>query len=188
MDAFADLLANSREFYFYLAIGGSVIFVFQLVLILIGIGGDDFDVVSDADSSDLDLSGGGDLTLVSFFSIRSLIAFVTFFGWAGFFWGHTIAGFLISIFCGLVMMVLTTLTVWLFIRMQKSGNVNNEDFLGQVGSVYLTIKADETGLVTVRLPDCTRQIRALADEELKAGTTVKVVDILGGDLFKVEKI
>ena len=188
MSALADFLANSREFYFYLAIGGSVIFIFQLVLILIGIGGDDFDVVTDSNSSELDLAGGGDLTLVSFFSIRSLIAFITFFGWAGFFWGGTITGFIISIFCGLVMMVLTTLTVWLFIRMQKSGNIKDEDYLGQIGSVYITIAAGESGTVTVRLADCTRQIRAMADEELKAGVAVKVVDILGGDLFKVEKI
>ncbi len=190
IEQFNRFLSDSREFYFYLALGGSAVFVLQVILMLIGIGGAE-DADSTFDPSDVDLGGPGELSFVSFFSLRSIVAFLAFFGWAGFFWGGMgIGGLVIAVFCGLVMMVLTTLIVWLFIRMQQSGNLETADFIGQTGSVYLGIPAGRMpgGMVTVRFAGCTRQVKAIADAALSSGTPVKVVEAVGHDCYVVEKI
>lgn len=192
METITNFLENySREWFFYLAIAGSAIFVLQMIMTFIGVGGDNFDtdVSADFDSSDIDMTGGGDLSLVSFFSLRAIIGFLTFFGWAGFFWGNTLGGFLLSICCGLLMAVLTTLVVWFFVKMQQSGNLGSDDFIGKTGAVYLSIPGgDGSGLVTVQFPSCTRQIKAIAGEEIPAGKPVKVIELVGSDLFRVEKL
>jgi len=191
VDGIIDFLHNSsREWFFYIAIAGSAIFVLQMAMTFIGVGGDNFDtdVSTDFDSSDIDMTGGGDLSLVSFFSLRAIIGFLTFFGWAGFFWGNTVGGFILSVGCGMLMAVLTTLVVWFFVKMQQSGNLSQEDFIGKAGTVYLSIPGgDDSGLVTVQFPNCTRQIKAIAADEIAAGKPVKVMEVIGNDLFRVEK-
>ncbi len=187
MGALDSFFANSVEFCFYLGIGGSVIFLVMLVMLMTGLGGDDFDS-GDFDPANVDMGGDGALSLVSFFSIRSLVAFLTFFGWAGYFWGGTLGGFIIAVICGLVMMTLTTLTVYFFIKMQQSGNIEPPEFIGKTGTVYLSIPADGIGTVTAILNGCTRQIRATAAEALPQGAQVKIVAVVSPDCFKVEKI
>ncbi len=189
MQELNELLANSREFYFYLALGGSAVFIIQLFLILTGMGGDDLDA-DNFDPSNVDMTGGGDLSLVSFFSLRGLVAFVTFFGWAGYFWGHNVTGLAISLLCGVGMMAMTTLIVWFFLRMQQSGNIGDAEFVDKTGVVYLGIPGGDaaSGVVTVQLPNCTRQIKAFAAEPLSSGTPVRVVGVVGTDYFRVEKI
>ncbi|MPN42329.1 hypothetical protein SDC9_189886 [bioreactor metagenome] len=87
------------------------------------------------------------------------------------------------------MAVLTTLVVWFFVKMQQSGNLKGDDFIGKTGAVYLSIPGgDGSGLVTVQFPSCTRQIKAIAEEEIPAGRPVKVVELIGSDLFRVEKL
>lgn len=188
LDSIGEFLAGSRSFYFYLALGGSVLFAIQLVMMLAGLGAETPDT-GDFDASDVDMGGAGELSLVSFFSLRSLLAFVTFFGWAGFFWGGSgWTGFLIAILCGIFMMTLTTLLVWLFMKMQQSGNISEADFVGREGSVYITIPEGGKGTVTVRFSNCTRAVRAVADRELLRGTVVRVVELIGADTYKVEPI
>ncbi len=189
LDRIGEFLAGSRSFYFYLALGGSVLFAIQLVMMLVGLGAEAPDAAGDFDASDVDMGGAGELSLVSFFSLRSLLAFVTFFGWAGFFWGGSgWAGFLIALVCGIFMMTLTTLLVWLFMKMQQSGNIGEADFVGREGSVYITIPEGGKGTVTVRFAHCTRAVRAVADREIPRGTVVKVVELIGADTYKVEPV
>ena len=190
MEAVNNFLANSSEFYLYLGIGGSVIFIIQFIMIMIGMGDNPFDVSGDVDADAIDLAGGGDLTLVSFFSIRSLVAFLTFFGWGGYFWGQTVNGFILALLCGIAMMVLTTLAVYFFFKMQHSGTISDEEFVGQSGTVYISIPggSENSGMITVNMPNCTRQLKAFADEPIPSGAHVKVVKAVGESYFKVEKL
>ncbi len=190
-----QFLIENRSFYFYLALGGSVIFVIQLLFSLFGGADSDADSGADADTdfdaSDIDLGDAGALSMVSFFSLRSIIAFLTFFGWAGYFWGDRgWGGLAIAVFAGAVMMVLTTLLVWFFLRMQQSGNLRTADFLDRTGTVYLGIPAGRAagGMVTVNLEGCTRQVRAVADEALPTGTNIRIQEAIGPECFLVKKV
>ena len=162
-------------------------FILQFILSLAGLHGEtDFDADFQVDAHDV-----SDIHGLNFFSIKSIVAFITFFGWAGYFfadrgWG----GLGIAFLSGAVMMALTSLVLWLLLKMQQSGNVSTQDMIGRRGVVYLTLPAERGpgGLVTVTLPDRTRQISARSDEELKTGTEVVIESDLGGGLFLVRRL
>lgn len=184
MDTFNNFLADSNSLYFYIAIVGSGISLIMFALSFLGHDGDIGDI---SDGGDISLGDGG-FDMVSFLSIRSLVAFFTFFGWAGYFWGDSFGGLVISLICGLSMMVITTLLVYLFSKMQQSGNIAPEEMLEKTGRVYLTIPGGEaSGVVTVTLESCTRQIKAISTQEIAAGSAVKITKIITNDLFEVEK-
>lgn len=182
-----EMLAQAQGFYLFLAVLGSVFFLFQLVTTLLGgFGSHDFDDGS-FELQDHDVTDLFGLKLVS---IKSLISFVTFFGWAGFFWGKQgWSGFFIAFGCGFLMMFLTAFSVWILLKLQQSGTVSAADCVGCSGTVYLPIPADRQsgGQVTITLPGGTRQSRAVADEAIGRGEAVIVREALGSDLFLVEK-
>lgn len=182
-----------ENIYWILAIAGTVVFAIQFLMSVVGIhagGGDtDFDLTG---ASDVDPAGAtaSDLGELNFFSIKSITAFVTFFGWGGVFWGNQgWTGLLLAVASGAVMAVITTLIIFFLLKLQQSGNLTTNSFLNQTGTVYLTIPASRSGAgkVTVKLPTCTRQIRAFADEELSTGTQVVIVEALSSDTFLVKK-
>ncbi len=183
------LVTNSRNIYLFIAILGTAIFALQFVLSMAGLHGD----VDGGDGADfqIDAHDVADIHGLNFFSIKSIVAFVTFFGWGGFFFNHLgLGGLAIAFFCGLVMMFLTALVISLLLKMQQSGNVSSADLIGRNGTVYLTIPGERAsgGLVTVTLPDRTRQISARADSEIKTGTDVVIESDLGGGVFLVKPI
>lgn len=179
-----DFLANSERIYLFLAVVGSVFFLYQLFSSLFGVGFDD--------SADTGIDHGADgLEGLKFLSIKGLVSFITFFGWAGYFWGGCgWIGFLLSVGCGLLMMFLTALVLFFLLKMQQSANLEPSDFIGCTGTVYLTIPAGKVagGQVTVSLPGCTRRVPAVALDELKTGATVRVVEAIGNNLFLVEAV
>ncbi|MGE4563866.1 MAG: hypothetical protein AB7F32_03270 [Victivallaceae bacterium] len=184
-----QLLSNAGGFYLFCATFGSVVFLFMLfVTLFFGGGGQDLD------SADADISvhgHEGEIAGLKILSIKSVISFLAFFGWAGVFWGDRgINGFLISFGCGLLMMFLTSLTLWLLLKMQQSGNIRPVTYIGCRGEVYLSLPPGRApgGKVTVHLPHCTRQIAAVADEAIASGTPVKVTEMITDELFVVTKI
>lgn len=183
-----DLFANANKIYLFLAVFGSVLFVLQFCLTLFG-GGD-----HDMDSADTDASvhgHSGELAGLKLLSIKSVVSFMTFFGWAGVFWGDRgINGFFISFGCGLLMMFLTALTLWLLLKMQQSGNIRPQSFIGCRGDVYLSLPPGRApgGKVTVHLPHCTRLVNAVSDDAIPSGTAVKIVQMITEEIFVVAKI
>jgi hypothetical protein len=196
-----EFLSNSRDFYFYLAVISTIFFVVQFCMAMFGAAshGDididhnlDFDHGLDThtDASeihDTDYSGISDINL---FSIKSITAFVMFFGWAGFFWGDKgFTGLAIAVVCGVVMMFLTSLVIFLLLKMQQTGNIGSADIVGRVASVYLKIPGERSasGKITVKLQNCSRELRAMADEELPRGTQVIIKEHIQGNCYLVEK-
>ena len=183
-----EFLAGGRSVYLFIAVTGSVILALQFILSMTGL---HTDVDADASGADFDVNANdvSDVAGLNFFSLKAIIAFITFFGWGGFFYGHLgIGGLGIALLSGLVMMVLTAFLVSLMLKLQQSGNITAEALVGRHGTVYLTIPAGRApgGLVTVNLPGCTRQISARADEEFKTGTVVTITEDLGDGSFLVK--
>lgn len=190
VDSVREFLTNSTDFYFYLAVVSTTIFIVQFCFAMIGGMGNDMDHDMDTDASDIsgtDYSGIADINL---FSIKSITAFLMFFGWAGFFWGDKgYLGLGIALACGFTMMLLTSLVIFLLLKMQQSGNINSSDLVGRVASVYLRIPGERsgTGKITVKLDSCSREKKAIADEEISRGTAVLIKEHIQGDCYLVEK-
>ena len=182
---------NIQNAYFFLAVAGSVIFLVQFVITLTGMGGEsDLGEVVDGSSTEVEVSDAADASGFNFLSIKTITSFVTFFGWGGVFWGDRgLAGLFIAIGCGLAMMFITAFILSMLLKLQQSGNITGKDFIGQHGVVYVSVPAGRTGQgrITVEFPGCTREVQALADEELRQGEPVEVVEALGPELFLVKK-
>ena len=182
-----EFLAGAGNLYLFIAVTGSVIFALQFIMTVAGIHSD---VELDGAGFDVDSHDISDIQGLNFFSLKAIVAFVTFFGWGGYFYGHLgWTGLAIAFGCGLIMMFLTTLVVSLLLKMQQSGNITPAELVGQRGTVYLTVPAGRApgGMVTVTLPGCTLQVSARADDELKTGTAVVISENLGGGSFLVVK-
>ncbi len=185
IETVGEFLANSHKIYLFVAIAGTTIFVIQFLMSVAGIHGGEVDLDGDIDVHDV-----SDIHGLNFFSLKSLVAFVTFFGWGGYFFAHLgWGGFAVAVLSGGVMMVLTALVIWLLLKMQQSGNVSDAELIGCSGTVYLTIPDHRApgGIVTVALPDRTRQVSARADFEIKTGVDVVIEQSLGGGVFLVRK-
>ena len=180
-----DTLARAQGVYLFLAILGSVFFVFQLLTTLFGGGGEhDFD----EGSFELQDHDGFDLHGLKLLSVKGIISFVTFFGWAGWFWGDRgWLGLALAFVCGSLMMFLTALSLWLLLKLQQSGTVSDRDCVGRSATVYIAIPAGRQpgGQITIALPGGTRQSRAVADAAIPRGEAVVVRESLGADLFLV---
>ncbi len=192
MESAGEFLADSRNIYLFLAVFGSAIFAVLFTLTAVGLHGGEADAGLDGVPDDFppeahDISG---IQGLNFFSIKSIVAFLTFFGWGGFFFGHLgWGGFAIALGCGLLMMFLTALVISLLLKLQQSGNLRGADLLGRRGTVYLTVPAGRRpgGIVTVLLEHCTRQVSARADEEIATGCDVVIESDLGGGVFLVRR-
>lgn len=176
--------------YWVLAVAGSILFILTLLFALMGAGG--------LDEADFDTDLGApvehpDTGMLDFklLSLRSVLAFMTVFGWGGVLWGHLgLKGFLLAFFCGLFTMVMTAYLVYLVMKLQGSANVKKEDFIGKEGSVYIEIPGGSQGegKVTVSIGGETHELKAVADEKLPSGTGVKIISLAGSRRYKVEKI
>ena len=175
--------------YWGLAIFGSIFFGITCVLAIIGVGGLDEGMDIDADGVSLDHVDHGFLDF-NLFSIRSILAFLTVFGWGGVMWGHYgVWGFVGAFAAGVATMFLTALVIWALMKLQSSGTISNRQFLGLTGSVYLSIPGGRTeaGKITVRLKGATHELKAVADEAVPTGSAVVVEEQLADSLFLVRR-
>ncbi len=179
VSASGELFAGSRSVYLFLAVLGSIIFVIQFIMTVFGF---------DHEMIDTD---GAELAQLNFFSLKGIVSFFTFFGWAGYFWADQgWVGLLLALFFGGMMMGATALLLWGMMKAQRSGNIEPKDFEGETGSVYLSLPGGRKsgGIVTVKLGTCTRQVGAVSDTPLPSGTPVRVEKFLSEDCYLVKSI
>ncbi len=175
---------------------GCTLLTVQIVLQLMGMGGDT-DVHFDADvGTDLDAGDVESNIFFGFLSFKSLTAFLAFFGLTGLACGK------LGISSGALTIVLSTLagigagTVVMFIMrglsaLQASGTVNLDDAIGQSARVYLRIPARSggAGKITVTVGGQERELQAITPgEELPTGSRVEIVRRVEGDTFEVVKV
>lgn len=208
MLAFMENL-NGLELLFALcAIAGGTLFIFRLILMFMGHVGDtdvdghvDFDGMHDVGGVDVD--GGHDFaghdasdSDVSFklLSLQGITAFLMMFGLVG--WAmmsqgdyHPMIPIIAGTAAGLATFWVMGKIFQFAISMQSSGTLKLQNAVGQEGSVYLTIKPNESGKVQVAVQNRMMILDAVAEgsQEIKTGQAVRVVKVVAGKLV-VEKL
>ena len=147
---------------------------------------DSVDAVGGVDGvdGDTDLDPSGSLKLLS---LHGLTSFLMMFGLVGFaMYHHNNLGVAASLGGGTVAGLLSFWIISQLFRfiygLQSSGTLRHKDFLGAEGVVYLTIRENEPGSVTLTVNG--RQIEVSAASRdgsaIPTGTRVKVVAMHGG--------
>lgn len=181
-----ESLSSPHQVFWFIAIIFSVLFFIQFILLLIGLDSDsgDFDHTGDAGSFDHEFSA---------LSIRSIIAFFTFFGWTGVLAIHNHFNVWVAVLsasiAGLAAMFIVAYMVYKFSQLEQSGTLNLYNALDQPGEVYLSIPAEGKGLgkVHLKVDGRIRELDAITQGEiLKTGTHIKVIEIMDGNVLKVE--
>lgn len=183
-----ETLTSAHQVFWFIAIIFSVLFLIQFIFLIIGF---------DSDSADFDQSGevGSFEHEFSALSVRSIIAFFTFFGWTGVLALNNelnvwLAVLLASV-SGMSAMFIVAYMIFKFAQLEQSGTLNLYNALDKPGEVYLTIPAQEkgTGKVHLLVEGRIREIDAVTSgDTLKTGDHVKVIDILDGNILKVESM
>ena len=175
--------------YWGLAVGGSLFFILNLIFASFGGVDNPGEVAEDGTFDSLDHVDTG-FEDFHFLSLRAVLAFVSVFGWSGVVWGkYGFWGFLAAFVFGLIAMSLTAFAIWGMMKLQHSGNVKTDDFVGKTGTVYMQIPGgDRHGKVTVTVGGATREVAAVSEEPLATGTPIKIVAVIDQSLFRVEKI
>jgi len=175
----------------------SVLFLWQIIAMLIGLGGDshghpgDVGMSHDHDTGPAAAHSGDGIGFV-LVSIRSLLAFGTLFSWAGTLYlsagTPVIMAILYSIVWGVLAMFGVSYLLYSLLRLQETGNATVWSAVGEDGSVYMDIPHDGIGKVRVPVSGAITFVNARSrnGEPLKAGTKVKVVGIIDDNTIEVE--
>ncbi len=184
-----NALGGLQQVFWSIAIVFSLLFLIQVVLTLVGVDGDfDPDAVSEGGNFSIDPS----FTLLS---VRSVIAFFTFFGWAGVLaLSKTLPialTILVALSSGFAAMILVAYTMYFFAQLGEVGNINAKDFLFQTGIVYLSIpgRRKGTGKVHITIKNSLREMDAVTEgETLATGQSVTIVEVLDDQILVVEPV
>ncbi len=168
------------------AVIGSLIFIVQMVLTLIGMDSSDMEV--DFDGADtMDLGGG-----ISLFSIKNFVNFIVGFGWTGVCLGSSITNKWLLTFIATLVGVAFVL-MFFFIKKQTkklehNGAFDITDCVGKTVDVYLRIPADQSGKgkVQVSLNGSVHEFDAMTEGEvLASGQKAKVLSVVDGSTVLV---
>lgn len=175
-----------------IAIATSLIFIIETILTFIGIDHEtDFDMDTSVDGSfDSEPS-------MNLYTFRNLVNFLLGMSWTAILLKEQIAStallMLIAVFVGaLLVAAVMYLFKWLS-KMQQSGNIDvYKSAVGCIGKVYLTIPESRKGAgkVQITINESVREYDALTDSEneLKTGSSIKVVEVLDASTLLVEEI
>jgi membrane protein implicated in regulation of membrane protease activity len=173
------------KLFFFSALIGTVLFLVQLVLGLIGWGGDTSDIdFGDPGGADGNVGHHSADTSFKVLSLQGLSAFIMMFGLVGLAMRNDNG-------LGPVPSVVGaagagTLATWvisrifrLFNGLQSKGNLDMQKAVGAEGTVYLTIKKDKPGKVQLIVSGRMLTLDAMTEDDktLKTGTTVTVIRV-----------
>ena len=182
-----DALSSPHQVFWFIAIVFSVLFFIQFILSLIGM-----------ESHSVDLNAHTDINVdheFSALSMRSIIAFFTFFGWTGVVvlnrgLGVWVAVTLASL-AGLAAMFIVAYLMYKFSQLEQSGTLNLYHALDQQGEVYIPIPGEGKGQgkIQLKVDGRVRELDAITDGgSLKTGDLIKVTEILDDNVLKVEPL
>ncbi|MGE5354743.1 MAG: hypothetical protein ACM3PT_00750 [Deltaproteobacteria bacterium] len=186
-------LSTAQQVFWTIAVIFSVLFILQVISSILGLEYDTHaDINFHVDSQDGHFDVDQGFTL---FSVRSIIAFFTFFGWVGVITlskGLDIKYVLIiSLIAGLIAMVFVAFVLFQLIKLAETGTIDIEEMLGKYGKVYVTIpeKRSGTGLVNIEMKNKIMELRAVTDgEKLPSGTVIYVFKVLDDNILLVGEI
>jgi len=182
-------LDGFSQFFWAIALIGSLVFVFVIITTFAGIdGGDD---IGDVDS-DIDADTGIGFQFITF---KNLVGFFTIFGWTGI--ACLNAGMskpvsvIVAFGAGLLMMTIMAAMFFSMRKLTDSGTLDYKNAIGAIGEIYLTVGANRSkmGKVSVRVQGTLRELEALSDSlvELKSGTLIQVIDVTSNGILIVEQ-
>ncbi|MDZ4774624.1 MAG: hypothetical protein SGI72_15970 [Planctomycetota bacterium] len=192
------MLWNMETVYLGCAAVGGTVLVVQTVMVIFG-GGDHDTDAAHMDTSDIGAANSGEVHApdsgFGLFSVRTVAAFLTFFGlggWAGLNagWapGATIAA---ASAAGLSMLFAVA---WLFHaqkRLASQGNVEPAGAVGRTARVYLRIPEQNSGKgkITVALQGRTVELNAFTNgPAIPTDSEVRIVRLVTADTFEVEPL
>lgn len=178
-----------QKIYWTCALIATFVFLVQFILTLLGMDHTDIDV--DFDGSDtMDLGNG-----INIFTMKNLVNFIMGFGWTGVCLKDTISSPLLLILASvLVGMAFVAMFVFIFTKtrkLEKNGAFNINDCQDRTAQVYIHIPAggEGKGKVQISLNGAVHEFDAITDEDaIPSGTTIKVTEVLEGDILKVVNI
>lgn len=185
MKEFFANMDGTQQFYWYIAIGASVIFIIQTIMTFVG---------ADADTGvDADFDGnldGGDSPF-QLFSLRNLINFLLGFGWAGVSLYTAIENnvllAIVAFLVGVLFIAFFFFIMRALLKLSEDNSFKIEDTIGKTADVYLSIPAAKTGKgkVFISVKGSTHELSAITNsvDEIKNGSLVKVVGIEGDILI-----
>lgn len=178
------------------AIGGTILLLQTLMLLF---GGADHDGDVHLDHAEIGHSGSGEThvqdTGFGLLSVRSVAAFMTFFGLTG--WYGAGAGWppvttmLVATGAGFVMLLAVALLFQAQKKLAASGTVISSGAVGQPARVYLRIPERNTGKgkITLLLQGRSVELNAFTNgAAIPTGSEVRVVRQVTGDTFEVEPL
>jgi len=184
------------------AVIGGTVFIFQFVLALIGMGGDELDFADDIpDDVDVgdpqgDVLDHGSTWLFGVISFRTVVAALTFFGLAGIASDasgqHSVVSLVIALAAGAAAMFGVHWMMRLLYGLGQDGTVRVERSVGKRGVVYIPIPKEKSGAgkVQLRLQGRIVEYQAMtsAVEKLPTGARVVVVEVISPTTLGVEPI
>ena len=176
-----------------IAIASSFIFIIETVLTFIG-ADVEMDMDTDFDMPDGGFEGDPSMNLYTF---RNLVNFLLGMSWTAILLQEQIASKALLMVIAFAVGALLVFAVMMMFKglskMQQSGNIDlYKSAVGCNGKVYLTVPAERkgSGKVQISINDSIREYDALTDSEddLKTGTSIKVVEVLDASTLLVEEI
>jgi hypothetical protein len=187
IDWWNSLLAEKQIFYAIGIVSISILLI-QIVLTAVGI---------DSHHSDADISGHADHeTGLSLLTVRTVTAFFVGFGWAGVILLNHGYSFPVALIggmgTGLVFLLATAFLIRNLLRLQSSGNLDYQNAIGVVGTVYSTIPGAERGGGQLELMLQGRLMMAeaytKAAHDLKPNSKARVVALISTSTLLVEPL
>jgi len=188
-------LTGAEQVFWGIAVIFTILFTIQFVISLIGLDFDS-DVDIDTDAGHVDLHTGYDVDpSFTLFSVRSIIAFFTFFGWVGVISlanGVTLPLTLVlATVSGLIAMFFVAIILYQLVKLSEVGTLYIDEALGKYGEVYIPVPAERSGKgrVTVEFENKTMELDALTDGPLlKTGTVVYVFKVFEDNTLLVGEV
>jgi hypothetical protein len=180
-------LDTFQQVMFVLAVTASVVMLIFIVLMLIGIDNSDFDGIDSPDFhldviNDEPLSAIGGLKVLS---VRGVLAFISIGGWAAFLFANFMSvlwSSLLGIVFGVIAAYLVALAFRAIFRLESSGNIEYENSIGNIGTVYMRIPKKKGGKGKVSIIIQERLIEANAitneDQDIMPKTEVEVIGVV----------
>lgn len=159
---------------------GAIGFVFLLASLVLGDIFEMFGGEADLGSADVDFG---------FLDSRVIAVFVTAFGGFGAIavqLGYgTFAASMAGLLGGVVFAVVVAIFGRFLVGQQASSSVTDNDLIGKTAQVSVAIRDGAVGQITVRIGDerVEKIARSTGNEEIKAGTLVKVLDVAGDSVI-----
>jgi hypothetical protein len=178
--------------YFYCAVIGGGLLVLQVMMLLLGGGDSDFD----ADGSpDMDASDVHASSVLFQLSLKTVVAFVTFFGLAGMASlqaeASSSTALLVALGAGLIAFLMVGYIMNLMMSLQSKGNLVLESAIGRSAKVDLRIPANHSGagkIIVVVGGRVKTQKAVTSGETIPTGTEVIIKGMSAPDTYEVSTL